>query len=105
MERKTPRFGRLPVRGERKLSTALSQEPEVGVKWNTQRGWCASHALTSVACGGKVVEDAMYQFAGRDRVLDGGEEADELLMGMFPHAATEHDTVQDVEGAGRAWRL
>jgi hypothetical protein len=46
MERKTPRLRRLRVSAEKKFSTALSQEPEVGVKWNTQRGWRASQALT-----------------------------------------------------------
>ena len=34
------------VRAEKKFSTALSQEPEVGVKWNIQRGWRASHSRT-----------------------------------------------------------
>jgi hypothetical protein len=34
--------------GERreKVSTAFSQEPEVGVKWNTKRGWRASQRST-----------------------------------------------------------
>ena len=38
MERKTPRLRRFRVSAEKKFSTAVSQEPDVGVKWNTQRG-------------------------------------------------------------------
>ena len=36
----------LPGILEKKLSTALSQEAEVGVKWKVQRGWRASQAST-----------------------------------------------------------
>jgi hypothetical protein len=32
--------------GEKKVSTALSHDPDVGVKWNLQRGWRTSHRLT-----------------------------------------------------------
>lgn len=35
---KTPRRMRFRVKAEKKFSTALSHDPEVGVKWNTQRG-------------------------------------------------------------------
>jgi hypothetical protein len=38
IERKTPRRMRCRVTLEKKFSTALSQEAEVGVKWNVQRG-------------------------------------------------------------------
>ena len=31
---------------EKKFSTALSQEAEVGVKWNVQRGWRVNQAST-----------------------------------------------------------
>ena len=34
------------VSAEKKVSTALTQEPEVGVKWKIQRGWRASHLRT-----------------------------------------------------------
>jgi len=37
-EWKTPRFNRCLVRVEKEFSTALSQEPDLGVKWKTQRG-------------------------------------------------------------------
>jgi hypothetical protein len=44
---KTPRLRRRLVRVAKKPSTALNQEAEVGVKWNVQRGWRASHFRTS----------------------------------------------------------
>lgn len=46
---KVPRRMRRLVMIEKKPSTALSQEAEVGVKWKTQRGWSASQART-VGC-------------------------------------------------------
>ena len=36
----------LRVSAEKKFSTALSQDPEVGVKWNIQRGCRSSQART-----------------------------------------------------------
>src|SRR5271156_2742134 len=48
--------------------------------------------------GGIVVEDGVDQLAGRNVSLNGVEEADELLMGMFLHAAAEDGAVQDIEG-------
>ena len=45
-EWKVPRRMRFRVSTEKKFSTAFSQEPEVGVKWNVQRGWRSSQALT-----------------------------------------------------------
>jgi hypothetical protein len=39
---KEPRRSRRQVSAEKKPSTALSQEAEVGVKWKIQRGWRAS---------------------------------------------------------------
>ena len=46
VDAKLPRLRRLRVRMEKKPSTALSQEADVGVKWNTQRGCLASQATT-----------------------------------------------------------
>ena len=46
MEVKTPRLRRRRVSAEKKPSTALSQEADVGVKWNTHLGWRASQART-----------------------------------------------------------
>ena len=45
-EWKTPRRRRRRVKAEKKVSTAFSQDPDVGVKWNTQRGWRPSHSMT-----------------------------------------------------------
>src|SRR5215469_14077041 len=49
IERNTPRRMRCRVILEKKFSTALSQEAEVGVKWKVQRGWRASQA-TLLGC-------------------------------------------------------
>ena len=46
IEWKTPRRMRCRVILEKKFSTALSQEAEVGVKWKVQRGWRVSQAST-----------------------------------------------------------
>ena len=43
---KVPRRSRLRERAEKKPSTALSQEAEVGVKRKVQGGWRASQART-----------------------------------------------------------
>jgi hypothetical protein len=43
-DRKTPRIRRRRVSLAKKVSTALGQDADVGVKWNVQRGWQASHA-------------------------------------------------------------
>jgi SecD/SecF fusion protein len=48
-EGKTPRLSRRLVSLAKKVSTALSQEHEVGVKGKIQRGWRASHCRT-LAC-------------------------------------------------------
>ena len=37
IERNTPRRRRRRVSAEKKVSTAFSHEPEVGVKWKVQR--------------------------------------------------------------------
>ena len=42
----TPRLRRWRVSLAKKPSTALSQDAEVGVKWNVQRGCRASHCRT-----------------------------------------------------------
>jgi len=96
---KTPRLRRLRVRAEKKFSTALSHELEVGVKWNTQRG-CRTRPVTNfgMLVSGVVVEDCVDNFAGGNFALDGIEKADQLLMGVPLHAAAEHHALQDVEG-------
>ena len=42
-ERNTPRLRRFLVSFAKKLSTAFSQEADVGVKWKTNRGWFSIH--------------------------------------------------------------
>src|SRR6202043_1429463 len=96
-DRKTPRLRRRFVRTAKKPSTALSQEAEVGVKWNVQRGWRASHlAHGGMVVRSVVVEDRMDRLAGGDFSLDGVEEADELLMAMALHIAAHHGSVEHV---------
>ena len=46
IERKTPRLSRRLVSLAKKPSTALSHEPEVGVKWKVKRGCRASQRMT-----------------------------------------------------------
>ena len=50
----------------KKVSTALTQEQEVGVKWKVQRGCRVEPAPhLGVLVGGVVVEDHVDQLAGR----------------------------------------
>ncbi len=49
IEWKLPRRMRLRVSTEKKLSTAFSQDPDVGVKWKVQRGWALVHGGARVA--------------------------------------------------------
>jgi len=54
----TPRLSRRRVSLENKVSTALSQEHDFGVKWKTKRGCRASQAFhLGMLCGCIVVED------------------------------------------------
>ena len=48
--------------------------------------------------GAVVVEDDMDHLAGRHLALDGVEKADELLVTVLLHAATDHRAVENVEG-------
>jgi hypothetical protein len=91
IEPNTLRRSRRRVRAEKKVSTAFSHEPEVGVKWKVQRGCRPSQADDlGVLVGAVVVEDAVDQPAGRHRRLDRVEEAHELLVAVPLHAAAEH---------------
>ena len=55
----------------KKPSTALSQDAEVGVKWNVQRGCRAKPSPDfGVLVGGVIVEDHVDQPAGRDVALE-----------------------------------
>ena len=58
-----------------KPSTALSQEQEVGVKWNVHRGLLGEPGQhLRMFVGGIVVEDGVDHLAGRDGPLDGCDE-------------------------------
>src|SRR6202158_2452092 len=50
-DRKTPRLNRRLVSLAKKPSTALSQDAEVGVKWNVQRGCRQAIGAPLDACG------------------------------------------------------
>src|SRR5665647_1539462 len=89
-DRNTPRLRRRLVSLAKKPSTALSQDAEVGVKWNVQRGCRASHFCTfGCFVGCIVVDDGVDYFSCRNLLLDGVEEADELLVAMALHVAAD----------------
>src|SRR3954463_5577963 len=90
-DRNAPRFRRRLVRVAKKVSTALSQKHEAGVA-----GEPSQHLWLLV--GGVVVEDDVDDLADRDLCLDGIEEADELLMPVALHAASEQGAVEDIKG-------
>ena len=72
----------------KKVSTALSQEHEVGVKWNDPARMAGEPlAHLGLLVGAVVVEHDVDQLAGRHRPLDRIEEADELLVPVALHAA------------------
>ena len=56
-----------------------------------------------VGVRGVVVDNGMDQFAGRDRALDGIEEADELLLPVSLPAAAEDDAIERVESGKTGW--
>ena len=79
IERKTPRRMRCQVILEKKFSTALSQDAEVGVKWKVQR---QPSQHFGVLVGGIVVEHRVDQLAGWDLALDGIEAAADLSRAL-----------------------
>ena len=82
----------------KKPSTALSQDAEVGVKWNVQRGCRASHWRTFWMFVGRIiVDDGVDHFSHRDLLLDRIEEVDELLVAMVQHVAADDGAIEDVE--------
>jgi hypothetical protein len=96
-DRKMPRFNRLFVSLAKKPSTALSQDADVGVKWNVQMpGQPLAHLRVSVS--GVVVDDGVDLLSRRHLRLDGVEEADELLVPVALHIAADDGAVEDVEG-------
>jgi len=80
---------------EKKFSTALSQEAEVGVKWSRVAGQPGQHLWMFV--GGLVVEHGMDNPASRDLALNGVEKADEFAVAVTPHAAADDGTIEHAE--------
>src|SRR5271167_2693515 len=94
-----PRLRRCRVSLANQPSTALAQEHEVGVKWKVTRGWRASQPRTFwVLVGSIVVQDHMDRLVGRHFTLDGIEKADEFLVPVALHAATDDLAFQDIQG-------
>ena len=98
MDRNTPNLSRRLVSLAKNPSIALSQEADVGVKWKVQRGWRFSQVRT-LGClwGGIIVHDGVDLPAGRHAGIDSVEKADELLMPVFLHAASENGAVKNVQ--------
>src|ERR1700746_4204890 len=67
-DRNTPRLRRFLVSLAKKPSTALSQEADVGVKWNTNRGCLSIHSSTLV-----VVDNDMDRFLLGHPSVDNGK--------------------------------
>ena len=83
---------------EKKPSTALNQEADVGVKWNVPARMIGEpFEDVGLFVGGVVVDDGVDDFSGRNSALDGIEEADELLVAMPSHAAPDHGSIEEVE--------
>jgi len=57
-----------------------------------------------VLVSGVVVEDDVDDLAGRHLGVDGVEEADELLMAVALHVATDNGAVEHVEGGKQCGR-
>ena len=93
-----PRRMRWRVILEKKLSTALSQDPEVGEMEDPARMAGEPGFDLGMLVGGVIVEDGVDHFAGRHGALDGIEKADEFLVSMALHAAAVHDAVEGIEG-------
>jgi hypothetical protein len=91
-----PRCKRRRVSVAKKLSTALAQEQEVGVKWNTHLG-CRASQHFGMLVDGVVVEDGMDQLASGDSGLNPIEEAGEFLMAMTRHTLADDGAVEDIE--------
>ena len=94
------RLRRRRARAGKKPSTALIQEAEAGVKWNTHRGCRASQARTlfGVLVGFVGVDDGMDRLARRHGTFDRVEEADELPVAVALQATAEDGAVEDLDG-------
>src|ERR1039457_4676977 len=90
MPTKVPRLRRRLVSRAKKPSTAFSHEARVASKPGEHLG---------MFVGGIVVEDDVDGLLGRNRFLDGVEEADELLVAMALHTPADHLTFEHVKGS------
>ena len=96
-DRKTPRLSLRFVRMAKKPSTALSQEADVGVKWDVpSRMMFEPSADVGMLMGGVVVDDGVDRLSDGNLFLDDIEETNELLMAMALHVAADHRAVEDV---------
>ena len=69
------------------------------MKWNTQMGMAGEPSLhLGMLVGRVIVDDRVDDLAGRDRRIDGVEEADELLMAVALHVAADDGAVEYIEG-------
>ena len=94
-----PRRMRLRVMTEKKFSTALIQEAEVGVEVEAQHEVMGQPVDDfGMFVGGVVVGDGVDDLACRNGALDGVEKLDEFLMSVPGHAAPNDGAVEDVEG-------
>jgi hypothetical protein len=82
----------------KKLSTALAQEHEVGVKVKGPARMASKPSKhLGVLVGGIVVENGVDQLAGRHGRLDPVQKPDEFLVAMALHALPDHGAVEHIE--------
>ncbi len=96
MERRTPRLRRLRVSAEKKPSTALIQEADVGEIEVPARMAGEPGPHLGMLVRGVVIGDGVDHFTRRYGQLDRIEEADEFLMLVLVHAAAEHGAFERV---------
>src|SRR3954447_2023803 len=95
--RKAPRRSPRLVRAAKKPSGVQPGSAGLGEVEGDARvpGQPGDHLRVLVS--GVVVEDHVHGFGGRNGLLNSVEEADELLMAMALHAATDDAALQHVE--------
>ena len=82
---------------EKKVSTALSQEAEVGVNERSSAGGAPARPGPWDVCGGCSCRDDVDRLAGRDVALDGVEKTNEFAMAVALHAAPDDNAVEHAE--------
>ena len=97
-DRNTPRLRRFLVSLAKKPSTALSQEADVGVKWNKNRGlFVDPFQHLGMLVSSIVVDNDMDRFLLGHPDVDNGKEADELLMAMMLHTLANDLALKHIE--------